>query len=50
MASLRELSQKTSILTDPSQVPRQLAQHAQAELQLQRQELEKSRTSRFSFS
>lgn len=48
MDSLRELSQKTSILTDPSQVPRQLAQYAQQEMQLHRQEQEKARTTRFS--
>ena len=37
MDSLRELSQKTSILTDPSQVPHQLAQFAQQSLQQSQQ-------------
>ena len=37
MDSLRELSQKTSILTDPAQVPHQLAQFAQQGLQQSQQ-------------
>lgn len=37
MDSLRELSQKTSILTDPAQVPHQLAQFAQQDLQQSQQ-------------
>ena len=33
MTSLRELSMKTSILSDPSQVPQQLTQYAKDDLQ-----------------
>ena len=36
MSSLRELSMKTSILTDPSQVPHQLAQFAKQDMQRKR--------------
>jgi len=35
MNSLKELSQQTSILSDPSQVPRQLTQYAQQSSQEQ---------------
>lgn len=36
MSSLRELSMKTSILTDPSQVPHQLTQFAKQDMQRKR--------------
>ena len=36
MNSLRELSMKTSILSDPSQVPHQLAQYAKQDMQRER--------------
>ena len=38
MNSLRELSMKTSILTNPSELPQQLTQYAKQEFQQQQQQ------------